>query len=171
VAWDQHLIAEPEGPSFIFRTVTHRRLDRRCLVSHDPRAKSPVPTFGEIGRTTLCYRPKRCGASNVRSRHRGRAPHAQTDGRLPRSFGRRLLSCGRYLPHGKEIRTAANRLMALRRRPAPGTSWWSVDGLPSRKYWPSPIDPALSGSPPMNPGDKICDRIAATHLPVRYCIF
>jgi hypothetical protein len=23
------LIAEPEGPSFIFRTVTHRRLDRR----------------------------------------------------------------------------------------------------------------------------------------------
>jgi hypothetical protein len=30
VAWDQHLIAEPEGPSFISRTVTHRRLDRRC---------------------------------------------------------------------------------------------------------------------------------------------
>ena len=29
MAWDQHLIAEPEGPSFISRTVTHRRLDRR----------------------------------------------------------------------------------------------------------------------------------------------
>jgi transposase len=29
VAWDQHLIAEPEGPSFISHTVTHRRLDRR----------------------------------------------------------------------------------------------------------------------------------------------
>jgi hypothetical protein len=29
VAWDQHLIAEPEGPTFISRTVTHRRLDRR----------------------------------------------------------------------------------------------------------------------------------------------
>jgi hypothetical protein len=24
------LIAEPEGPSFISRTVAHRRLDRRC---------------------------------------------------------------------------------------------------------------------------------------------
>jgi len=30
VAWDQHLIAEPEGPSFISRTVTHRLVDRRC---------------------------------------------------------------------------------------------------------------------------------------------
>jgi hypothetical protein len=29
-AWDWHLIAEPEGPSFISRTVAHRRLDRRC---------------------------------------------------------------------------------------------------------------------------------------------
>jgi len=28
VAWDQHLIAEPEGPSFISRTVARRRLDR-----------------------------------------------------------------------------------------------------------------------------------------------
>jgi hypothetical protein len=25
-----NLIAEPEGPSFISRTVTHRRVDRRC---------------------------------------------------------------------------------------------------------------------------------------------
>jgi hypothetical protein len=47
-----------------------------------------------------------------------------------------------------------------------------VDGLPSRNYWPPPIDPALSGSPPSeNLGDKICDRIAATHLPVRYFAF
>ncbi len=58
-----------------------------------------MPTFGETGRTTLCYRPKRCGASNVRSRQRGRAPHAQTDGPLPRGFGRGLLPCRRYLPH------------------------------------------------------------------------
>ncbi len=29
VAWDQLLIAEPEGPSFISRTVAKRRLDRR----------------------------------------------------------------------------------------------------------------------------------------------
>jgi hypothetical protein len=28
VAWDQHLIAEPEGPSFISRTVARSRLDR-----------------------------------------------------------------------------------------------------------------------------------------------
>ncbi len=27
--WDQLLIAEPEGPSFISRTVAQRRLDRR----------------------------------------------------------------------------------------------------------------------------------------------
>jgi hypothetical protein len=39
-------IAEPEGPSFISRTVTHRRLDRRLLVSHDPEPTlvvCPVP--------------------------------------------------------------------------------------------------------------------------------
>jgi hypothetical protein len=30
VAWDQHLIAEPEGPSFISRTVARRRLDQLC---------------------------------------------------------------------------------------------------------------------------------------------
>ncbi len=29
VAWDRSLTTEPEGPSFISRTVTHRRLDRR----------------------------------------------------------------------------------------------------------------------------------------------
>jgi len=45
VAWDQHLIAEPEGPSFISRTVTHRRLDRRLLVSHDPELTSAVQLF------------------------------------------------------------------------------------------------------------------------------
>jgi hypothetical protein len=27
---DQHLIAELEGPSFISRTVVHRRVDGRC---------------------------------------------------------------------------------------------------------------------------------------------
>jgi hypothetical protein len=30
VAWDRLLITEPEGPSFISRTVAHHRVDRRC---------------------------------------------------------------------------------------------------------------------------------------------
>ena len=39
MAWDRLLIAEPEGPSFISRTVAHRLILTAALVTHDPERK------------------------------------------------------------------------------------------------------------------------------------
>ena len=37
MAWDQHLIAEPEGPTFISYKVVRSRLDRLRFVTQDPK--------------------------------------------------------------------------------------------------------------------------------------
>jgi hypothetical protein len=51
VAWDQHLIAEPEGPSFISRTVTQPPYGPAVLVTQGP----PLPTLAshKVGRANV----------------------------------------------------------------------------------------------------------------------
>jgi len=52
----------------------------RSFVYEGPaaRAQLPVPTFSETGRTTLCYRPKRCAYGDLRARARAIALQASS---------------------------------------------------------------------------------------------
>ena len=76
MAWDQHLIAEPEGPSFISRTVAHRRLDRR---SRDTRPKAVfVP---QIGLARFSVRKQNVSIPNQRAVF----PHGTLDLDIPNS--------------------------------------------------------------------------------------
>src|SRR5262245_37251444 len=63
VAWDQLMIADPEGPSFITRTVGRRRYADDASVSHDPRRKSLLARWSPPGGGALSFGRRKRGRS------------------------------------------------------------------------------------------------------------
>ena len=104
MAWDQqHLIAEPEGPSFISRTVARRRFGPATLVTHDPEQKSKTKTVRTSDRDTS-LRIRRSGVrissgAQLHARAPYRRPQAPVSTRSCMDVALHLTSWGRGRPH------------------------------------------------------------------------